>query len=159
MSANAGALTSSFKKEILEGGHAFGAQPANAVRTVTTKDTFYAALFVTGNSMGAATTVYSTSGEVTNGSGSGYTAGGLAITNANAPSVTSGTAHWTPSASLVWTAFTSAAPFDCCLIYNYTATAVNAVGTFVFGAQSITSGTFTLTMPVDDNSTGLVRIA
>lgn len=156
MSANVQSLASSFKTDLMDGLHAFG---ASVIRGGTTKDTFYAALFVTGNSMGAATTAYSSSGEVTNGSGTGYTAGGVAVTNANPPSIYTATASWTPSASFVWTAFTSAAAFDCCLIYNNTASGKNAVGVYTFGAQSITAGTFTLSQPSDGAATGLLRIA
>jgi hypothetical protein len=157
MAANAQAIVDSFKTDILTALHAF---TTTVIRGGTTKDAFYAALFVTGNSMGAATTAYSSSGEVTNsGATTGYTAGGLAITNGAAPSVTSHVAHWTPTASFVWTAFSSAAAFDCCLIYNNTATGKNAVAVYVFGSQAITAGTFTLSMPTDDNVTGLLRIA
>src|ERR1017187_7849099 len=133
MSANVQSLASSFKTDLMDGLHAFG---ASVIRGGTTKDTFYAALFVTGNSMGAATTAYSSSGEVTNGSGTGYTAGGLAVTNANPPSIYTATASWTPSASFVWTAFTSAAAFDACLIYNNTASGKNAVGVYTLDRKS-----------------------
>jgi hypothetical protein len=156
MAANAQAICNSFKTDILDGLHAFG---ASVIRAGTTKDTFYAALFHTNNSMGAATTAYGATGEVTNGAGTGYTAGGLAITNANAPSVYTSTASWTPSASFVWTLFTSDAAFDACLIYNNTASGKNAVGVYTFGSQSITAGTFTLSQPTDGASTGLLRIA
>jgi hypothetical protein len=157
MSANVQSLASSFKTDLMDGLHAFG---ASVIRGGTTKDTFYAALFVTGNSMGAATTAYSSSGEVTNsGATTGYTAGGLAVPNTVAPALDTTTAHWTPSGSFVWTAFSSAAAFDTCLIYNYTASGKNAVGVFCFGAQSITAGTFTLSQPTDNGTTGLVRIA
>jgi hypothetical protein len=156
MAANAQAICDSFKTDILTALHAF---TTTVVRGATTLDTFYAALFHTNNSMGAATTAYSSSGEVTNGAGTGYTAGGLAITNANAPSIYTHTASWTPSASFAWTLFTSDAAFDTCLVYNYTRTGKNAVGTYTFGSQSISVGTFTLSMPTDGASTGLLRIA
>ena len=156
MSANSQSLTSSFKQDLLDGLHAFG---ASVIRAGTTKDTFYAALFHVGNSMGAATTAYSSSGEVTNGAGAGYTAGGQAVTNATAPTLDGTTAIWTPSGSLVWTAFTSDAAFDTCEIYNYTASGKNAVGIFCFGSQNISAGTFTLSMPASAAATALVRIA
>ncbi|HWJ17997.1 MAG TPA: hypothetical protein VNR65_04630 [Geobacterales bacterium] len=156
MAANSQAICDTAKTDFMNGLHAFG---ASVIRAGTTKDTFYAALFVTNNSMGAATTAYSSSGEVTNGSGTGYTAGGLAVTNANPPSIYTHTASWTPSASFVWTAFTSAAAFDTCLLYNNTASGKNAVAVYCFGAQSITSGTFTLSQPTDGAATGLLRIA
>lgn len=155
--ANSQAMCTSFKKELLCGSHAFGAQGANGVRTVTTKDTFYGALFLASASRGAGDTVYSTTGELA-GSGN-YTQGGQAITNATAPNTSGTTAFWTPSASLSWAALTSSGSFDALLIYNQTSTAGLAVSVHTFGAQSVTAGTFTLTMPVNDATNGLIRIA
>ena len=156
MPANVQCIVSSFKTDLLNGLHAFG---ASVIRAGTTKDSFKAALYHTGASMGAATTAYSVTAEVTNGAGTGYTAGGVAITNGNAPALDTTTAHWTPSASFQWAVFTSDAAFDAVLIYNATASGKNAVSVHVFGAQSITAGTFTLTMPTDDGTTGLIRLA
>lgn len=157
--ANVQAMCTSFKQELLNGSHAFGAQAANGTRTVTTKDTFKLALFTTAGSLGAATTAYSTTNEVTNGSGTGYTAGGVAVTNATAPTTSGTTGYWTPSASASWSSFTSAAAFDAALLYNTATTGVLAVGVFTFGSQSITAGTFTLTMPTNDSSNALIRLA
>ena len=53
--ANVAALCTSFKQELMNGSHAFGAQAANSVRTVTTKDTFKMALYLVSGSLGAAT--------------------------------------------------------------------------------------------------------
>jgi len=149
-------MCTSFKQELLNGSHAFGAQSANSVRTVTTKDTFKAALYLTTASIGAATTAYSATNEV---SGTGYTAGGVAVTNATAPTTSGTTAFWTPSASMVFTTVTLTTAFDCVLIYNSTAAGSNAVSSHTFGAQTITAGTFTLTMPTNDSTNALVRIA
>ena len=68
-------------------------------------------------------------------------------------------AFWTPSASLSWAALTSSGSFDCMLLYNASITALNSVAAFTFGAQSVTSGTFTLTMPTNDLTNGLIRIS
>ena len=159
--ANVQALCSSFKKELLCGSHALGAQAANGTRTVTTVDVIKAALFTVAASpsIDATTTAYTTTGEVTNGSGSGYTAGGATVTNANAPTNSTTYAIWTPSASLVWSAFTSAAAFDCVLFYNSSSTGKLAISSHTFGSQSITSGTFTLTMPSNAVGTALVQIS
>src|ERR1035437_8801710 len=159
MAANAQAMCSSFKKEILCGSHALGAQAANATRTVTTLDVIKAALYTTAQSIGAATTAYSSSGEVTNGSGTGYTATGATVTNGTAPSNSTTKSIWTPDGSLVWTAFTSAAAFDCVLIYNSSSTGKLAISSHTFGSQSITAGTFTLTMPANADGTALVQIS
>lgn len=159
MSANVQGMCDSFKMEALKGSHALGTQSANATRTVTTVDVIKAALYVAASSIDHTVTAYSVTGEVTNGSGAGYTAGGVSVTNANAPALDGTTAHWTPSASFVWTAFTSAANFDCVLLYNYSSTGKLAISVHTFGAQGITAGTFTLTMPTDNGTTGLIRIA
>lgn len=155
--ANVQGMCSSFKKEILCGSHAFGTQGANAVRTVTTKDAFYAALYLASGSRGVADTAYNTTGELA--ASGNYTQGGMAITNGTDPSAPSTTAFWTPTASLVWTALTSSGSFDCVVIYNNTSTGKLECSVHTFGAQSITTGTFTLTMPSNDASNGLIRIA
>jgi hypothetical protein len=150
-------MTTDFKKEILNGSHAFGAQAANGVRTVTTKDDFYMALYLVTATRGAGDTVYNTTGELA-GTGN-YTQGGAIVTNGTAPTSTGTTAFWTPSASVSWSNLTSSGSFDAALLYNFTSTAKRAVSVHTFGAQSITAGTFSLTMPVSDSSTALIRIA
>jgi hypothetical protein len=143
--------------ELLNGSHNFGTQGANNTRTVTTKDVFNAALFLASGSRGVADTVYNTTGELA--ASGNYTAGGIAVTNATPPSAPSTTAFWTPSASLVWTALTSSGSFDTVVIYNASSTSKLEVSVHTFGAQTITAGTFTLTMPTNDASNGLIRIA
>jgi hypothetical protein len=151
--ANTQAQATSFKVDLLNGLHAFG---ASVIRAATTKDSFKGALYVATGTQGAATTAYSATNEV---SGTGYTATGTAVTNATAPTSTGTTAFWTPSASLAWTTVTLATSFDCLTIYNDTAAGKNAVGVFTFGATTVTAGNFTLTMPTNDATTGLIRIA
>ncbi len=155
--ANSQALCTSFKMELLNGSHAFGAQAANGVRTVTTKDTFKAALFLASASRGATDTAYNNTGELA--ASGNYTQGGIAVTNATAPNTSGTTAFWTPSASLVWAALTSSGAFDAVVIYNDASTGKLEVSVHTFGSQSISNGTFTLTMPTNDASTGLIRIA
>lgn len=151
--ANSQALATSFKVDLLNGLHAFG---TTVVRGATTKDTFFGALYVATGTQGAATTAYSATNEV---SGTGYTAGGQAVTNATAPTSTGTTAFWTPSASLVWTTVTLSTSFDCLTIYNNTAAGKNAVGSFTFGATTITAGNFTLSQPTNDSTNALIRLA
>jgi hypothetical protein len=88
--------------------------------------------------------------------GAGYTAGGNTFTWI-APASTGTTSFTTPSASLSWTAMT-AGPFDAVLLYNSTQGS-KAMGTYTFGAQTITAGNFSLTMPTNDATTGLLRVA
>lgn len=152
--ANSQAMATSFKQDILNGLHAFG---TSVVRAGTGADAFKMALFLASGSLGAATTVYSTTSELA-GSGN-YTQGGNSVTNATAPTTSGTTAYWTPSASVSWANLTSSGSFDCALLYNNTAASKNAVAVFTFGAQSITAGTFTLTMPTNDSSNALIRIA
>lgn len=150
--ANSQAMCTSFKVEILGGVHAIGTPPT---RASTAKDTFKAALFLASASLGAGTTAYSTSGEV---SGAGYTAGGITVTNATAPTSSGTTAYWTPSASLTYSGVTLTTAFDAVLIYNSTQ-GDKAVAVYTFGSQTVTSGDFILTMPTNDSSTALLRIA
>lgn len=157
--ANTQAMCTSFKKELLNGSHALGTQSANSVRTVTTKDTFKGALYTVAASpsVDATTTAYSSTGELA--ATGNYVAGGNAVTNATLPNSSGTTAFWTPSASIVWSNLTSSAAFDAVLIYNTASTGSLAVSVHTFGSQSVTAGTFTLTMPVNDATTGLIRIA
>lgn len=150
--ANSQAMCTSFKVEILGGVHAIGTPPT---RGTTAKDTFKAALFEDTASLGAATTTYSASGEV---SGAGYSAGGITVSNATDPASSGTTAYWTPSASLTYSNVTLTTPFDAVLIYN-SSQSDKAVAVYTFGSQTVTSGTFILTMPTNDASTGLLRIA
>lgn len=150
--ANSQAICTSFKVELLNGIHAFG---TTVTRGGTTADTFKAALYLASASIGAATTAYSATGEV---SGTNYTAGGVTVTNATAPTSSGTTAYWTPSASLAWTTVTLSTAFDCVLIYNSTQSN-KAVASYTFGSQTVTAGNFTLTMPVNDASNALLRLS
>lgn len=151
--ANTAALCTSFKQDLLNGLHAFG---TSVVRGATTADTFKAALYLATATIGAATTAYSATNEV---SGTNYTAGGVTVTNATAPTTSGTTAFWTPSANFVWTTVTLSTAFDCVLLYNSTAAGKNSVGSYTFGSQTVTAGTFTLTMPANASATALVQIA
>lgn len=152
--ANTQAMCSAFKRDILLGLHAFG---ASVIRAGTTKDSFKMALYLASASRGAGDTVYNTTGELA-GSGN-YTQGGTAVTNGTDPSVSGTTGIWTPTASVSWANLTSSGAFDAALLYNDTSSTKLAVAVFTFGSQSVTAGTFTLTMPVNDASNALIRIA
>ena len=158
--ANTQSMCTSFLGEVLTATHNFGTAPT---RGSGAADTFKAALYLASATVNAATTVYSSTGEVTSAN---YTAGGVAVTNATSPastntSATAGTAYWTPSASIVYGSVGSPvtfASFDCVLIYNSTQ-ADKAVSVHTFTAQTVTAGTFTLTMPANTTSTGLLRLS
>jgi len=150
--ANTQAMCTSFKSEILTGTHNFGVAPT---RGSTAADSFKAALYVATGSQGAATTAYAVTNEVT---GTNYTAGGVAVTNATAPTTSGTTAYWTPSASITYTNVTLSTAFDCVLIYNSTQSN-KAVSVHTFGSQTVTAGTFSLTMPTNGAGTALLNIA
>jgi len=158
-------MCTTFLKELMLGQHQFGTSTLTSRTSLTspTTDTFKAALYFASATIDASTTAYSVTGEVTNTSGSGYTAGGVTVTNATAPlstnaSATAGVAYWTPSASLQWTALTITTAFDALLLYNSTQSN-KAVSVFSFGSQTITAGTFTLTMPSNTTTTALLRLS
>jgi hypothetical protein len=128
--------------------------------TAPTTDTVKAALYLASATLNASTTVYSSTGEV---SGTNYVAGGVTVTNATAPtstnsSTTAGVAYWTPSASIVYTNVTLTTAFDCVFLYNSTQ-GNKAISVHTFGSQTVTAGTFTLTMPSNTTSTALIRLA
>jgi hypothetical protein len=155
--ANTQSMCTSFLGELMTATHNFGASP---VRAATTADTFKAALYFTTATINAATTVYTTSGEVT---GTNYTAGGVTVTNATAPastnaSSTAGVGYWTPSASITYTLVTINTAFDTVLLYNSTQSN-KAVSVHTFGSQTITAGNFTLTMPSNTTTTALLRLS
>ena len=155
--ANTQSMCTSFMGELMTATHNFGTAP---IRAATTADTFKAALYLTSATVNAATTAYSSTNEVT---GTGYTAGGVTVTNATAPiatnsSATAGVAYWTPSASITYTTVTLSTAFDAVLIYN-SSQSNKAVSVHTFGSQTITAGTFTLTMHSNTTSTALLRLS
>jgi hypothetical protein len=160
--ANTQAMCTSFMGQLLNGGHQFGTITLTSRTSLTspTADSFKAALYLASATMNAASTVYTVTGEV---SGTGYTAGGVAVTTGTAPtatnsSATAGVAFVTPSASITYTTVTLATAFDAVLIYNSTQ-GNTAVSVHTFGSQTITAGTFTLTMPSNTTTTALLRLA
>lgn len=155
--ANTQAMTTSFMGELMTGTHNFGTAP---VRATGATDAFKGALFLASATVNASTTVFSTTGEV---SGSGYISGGVAVTFGTPPtatnsSATAGVAFVTPSASITYTTVTLTTAFDAVLIYNSTQSD-KAVSVHTFGSQTVTAGTFILTMPANTTSTALIRLA
>jgi len=149
-------MTNSFKVDLFNTVHAFNATGIPA-HTAGVADTFKAALYTAASSLGTTTTSYT--GAVTEVSGTNYTAGGVTVTFGTAPSNTTTTAFITPSASIVYTTVTLSTSFDAMLLYNNTNAGKNAVAVFTFGAQTIAAGTFTLTMPTNDSTNALLRLA
>lgn len=138
------AICNSFKQEILQAEHNFTASSGN---------TFNLALYTSSASLGASTTAYTTSNEV---SGSGYTAKGNALTSVT-PTLDSSTAV----CDFADTSFTSAS-FTArgCMIFNDSHSSDAAVCVIDFGAdKTVTSGTFTIQFPAAAASTAIIRIA
>jgi len=160
--ANTQTMATSFLGELMLGQHQLGTSTIVSRGSLTspTTDTVKAALYLASATVNAATTVYSSTNEVT---GTNYTAGGVTVTNATAPtstnsSSTAGVGYWTPSASIVYTNVTLGTSFDCVLIYNSTQSN-KAISVHTFTAQTITAGTLTLTMPSNTTTTALLRLA
>ena len=140
------AVCNTFKQEILVGTHNFTASSGNS---------FKLALYTSSASLGAGTTAYASTNEITNASGSAYAAGGKTIV-----SVTPALDGSTAVCDFANISFTSASfTANGCLIYNDTQ-ADKAVCVVAFGGdKTVTSGTFTIQFPAAGASTAIVRIA
>jgi len=140
------AICNSFKQEILVGTHNF---------TASTGDTFKIALFTSSATLGASTTAYSATNEITNDAGSAYTAGGEDLTSVT-PVLDSSTAVCDFS-DVSWTSATFTA--NGALIYN-SSQSNKAVCAIAFGGdKTATNGTFTVQFPTADASNAIIRIA
>ena len=137
------ALCTSFKKELLEGGHTFDSGTGN---------TFKMALYTSAASLGEATTAYTTSEEVT---GTGYTAGGNTLTKIS-PTL-SGTTGFIDFVNTSWTTATFTARGA--LIYNST-NSNKAVAVLDFGGdKDVSIGTLSIAFPTPSSSAAIIRIA
>ena len=140
------AVCTSFKVELLKGVHNF---------TATTGNTFKIALFTSSATLGASTTAFATTNEITNSSGTAYTSGGATLT-----SVTPTTDSTTAVCDFSDVSFSSATfTANGALIYNDTQSD-KAVAVIAFGGdKTVTSGTFTIQFPAADASNAIIRIA
>ena len=140
------AICTSFKQEILVGTHNFTASSGN---------TFKIALYTSDASLGAGTTAFSTSNEISNTSGSAYSSGGATLT-----SVTPTTSGTTAICDFADVSFTSASfTANGALIYN-SSQSNKAVAVIAFGGdKTVSSGTFTIQFPTADASNAIIRIA
>ena len=137
------AMCTSFKLALLDGGMDFSSD---------TSQTFKIALYTSSATLGAATTAYSVTNEI---SGTGYVAGGNTLTVV-APT-TSGTTALLDFADTTWSTATITARGA--LIYQSGGTNP-AVAVIDFGADKIsTAGDFTIQFPVADASNAIIRIA
>ena len=117
-----------------------------------TSGTFYMALYTNAASLDAATTAYTSSGEVV---ASGYTAGSLALTIAQTPTVgNSGNVAYISFDNAVWT---SALTARGALIYQ-SGGGNPAVCVLDFGADKTSTTTFTVQFPTSTNTSAIIRI-
>ena len=140
------AVCNSFKQEILVGTHNFTASSGNS---------FKLALYTSSASLGAGTTAYATTNEISNTSGSAYSAGGKTIT-----SVTPALDGSVACCDFADISFTSASfTANGCLIYNDTQADKEVCVVAFGGDKTVSSGTFTIQFPAADASNAIVRIA
>jgi len=140
------AICNSFKQEILVATHDF---------TSSTGDTFKLALYTSSATLGAATTAYAATNEITNTAGSAYVAGGQDLTSTT-PVLDSSTAVCDFN-DISWTSASFTA--NGCLIYN-SSKSNKAVCAIAFGSdKTVTTGTFTIQFPTADASNAIIRIA
>ena len=138
------AMCTSFKVELLDAIHDFGAGG----------DTFKIALYTSSATLGATTTVYTTTGEVA--STGNYVAGGNTLTVSVVPTST-GTTAFLSFANTTWSAATITARGA--LIYN-SSKSNKAVAVLDFGSdKTSTDGDFTINFPTADASNAIIRIA
>jgi len=136
-------LTTSFKVELLTGTHNF---------TNSSGNSFKLALYTSSATLGATTTVFTTTGQA---SGTNYSSGGSALTNVT-PSAT-GTTAVTDFNDLTFSTATITARG--CMIYNDT-NGDKSVATIDFGGdKTSTAGDFTVVFPAKAASTAIIRIA
>lgn len=137
-------MCTSFKKELMTATHNF---------TNSSGNTFKLAMYTNSASFDASTTAYTTSNEV---SGTGYSAGGSALTNVTPTS--SGTTALTDFADLTFS--TAAVTARGALIYNDSAGGDPSVVVLDFGSdKTSTAGDFTIVFPTADASNAIIRIA
>ena len=138
------ALCTSFKQELMEAVHNFKNSGGN---------TFNLALYTSSATLGAGTTAYTTSNEV---SGTNYTAKGASLTRVDP--TTSGTTAFTDFADLTFSNATVTARG--CLIFNDSASGDPSVCALDFGGdKTSTAGDFTIQFPTADASNAIIRIA
>ena len=141
------AICNSFKVEILKGVHNF---------TASSGDTFNIALYTSSATLNKSTTAYSSSNEISNTSGSAYSAKGKALTSVT-PVLSTDTAVC-DFADISWTSASFTA--NGCLIFNDSATGDPSCVIIDFGSdKTVTSGTFTIQFPTADASDAILRIA
>ena len=144
------AVCNVFKQELLKGNHDFDGTGSVA---------YYIALYTSSASLGATTTAYSTSNEVSNSSGSAYSAGGKVLTS---PTVTGGASTSTAYVDFADVSWTSASfTANGALIYRQDGSAPtnDAVVVLAFGGDfTASNGTFTIQFPTAGGGSEIIRL-
>lgn len=135
-------VCNSFKTQLLQGVHDFR----------STGDTFKIALYTNSASFTEATTAYTATNELSNGS---WPAGGYTLTNTS-PVLSSGVAISTWSNISVAAAITNARG---AMIYNSSVAGNPAVLILDFGGNKTSTTTFAVAFPTADNLTAIVRVS
>ncbi len=155
-------MTTSFKKELMEGKHNFLASGGSAFKfalikageagTYNANTTGFGAMTATG------TPSASLLGTDEFPTANGYTVGGFALTNINPiGNTTTGTAHTSFTTNPNWTSATFSANGG--VIYNSSVTGNTSVSIHNFGStQTVSSGTFTVVLPTNSDSAAILRI-
>jgi len=115
--------------------------------------TYKIALYTAAANLDYTTLAYTSVNEVT---GTGYTAGGQALTISQVPTYTTGTSTaFISFANVTW----NPASFTCrgALIYNGTTNA--AVAVLDFGNDKTATSTFTVTFPTASSTTAIIRFS
>ena len=147
--AIAQAVCNVFKQELLKGNHDFDGGA-----------TYYIALYTSSASLGATTTAYASSNEVSNASGSAYSAGGKALTSPTVTGGASATTAFVDFADISWTSASFTA--NGALIYRQDGSGPtnDAVVVLAFGGDfTATNGTFQISFPTAGGGSELIRLA
>lgn len=136
-------MCTSFKSGLMSALHNFNNPGGN---------TFKIALYTSTATLGASTTAYSATNEIT---GTGYTAGGQALTSVSP--TTSGTTAYVDFADVTWSSSTITA--NGALIYNANSSNASVI-TLAFGSdKSSSNGDFVIVFPTANATDAIIRIA
>ena len=142
------AVCNVFKQELLKGNHDFDGGA-----------TYYLALYTSSATMGATTTKYVTTNEITNTSGSAYSAGGKVLTT---PAVTGGSGVSTAFVDFDKVSWTSASfTANGALLYRQDGSAPtnDAVVVLAFGGDfTASNGTFEIQFPTAGGGSEIIRL-
>ena len=142
------AVCNVFKQELLKGNHDFDGGA-----------TYYIALYTSSATLGATTTAYATANEVTNSSGTAYTAGGKELTGETVVGGSGTATAYATFSNISWTSASFTA--NGALIYRQDGGAPtnDAVVVLAFGGDfTASNGTFTVQFPTAGGGSEIIRL-